>query len=837
MRRRTKHGERNMGATITIATLTVASLVSGASDSPARASISAEQRAGIVRSYQIPAGSMSKALNAVAGQNGLLLLYDAGLTESLRTPGLSGTFSTQEALDRLLAGTRLSYRFSADGETVSILLAQADTGVRNDAGAEALPPIDVGAQASEARDRRRAGAPQGPGDRFTGYNATSGSTALRTDTPLLRTPVSMRIVPRQTMDDQQAISVTDAIVGNSSGVQPNIYYWDSYKVRGFAIHPFWNGLYQHWANYIDTANVQSIEVVKGPAAVMYGRIDPGGFVSVLTKRPLETPYYSIQEQIGSWGLTRTTVDATGPLTADKTLLYRFNGEYFRKDSFIDFLNDRQHFLAPTLSWRPNEQFRANVAFESQHREYVADYPLFPALGGAPAPIPVSRYLQLPYYSSNPKNSYDQKRIAYDWQWDFLPGWSLTNRLSYANMGYRNSSAGGSFDGATGNLTFSDSNFVGYTQKALSTNVDLKGKFVTGPLRHSVLLGYDHFNYNQPLYNYFITSRPTLNVYAPNYWQFQNMYNTPRWATNNQQWHGVYGQDLISAFDDRVHLLLGGRLDWARAGVQRNNTSPYLALASLTHYDDHAFSPRVGLVVQPQPWLSLYGNFTRSFGANNGQTAGGTLLPPQKGEQWEGGVKAEFLDGRLSASMAYFDITKTNIPQPDPLNPSNSLLVGKVRSQGFEFDLTGRVDDNWSVIANYTHDDVRVARGVLIPNFATEIVTQQAITGYVLPGSPRNYGNLWVKYEADGALNGLSVAGGVTGVGSQFGDNANSFTLPTYCLLNGMISYRFELNGYMVTAQLNAKNLTDTRYFASAANRTTILPGQPQSFIGSLRLEF
>lgn len=108
---------------------------------------------------------------------------------------------------------------------------------------------------------------------------------------------------------------------------------------------------------------------------------------------------------------------------------------------------------------------------------------------------------------------------------------------------------------------------------------------------------------------------------------------------------------------------------------------------------------------------------------------------------------------------------------------------------------------------------------------------------MLPGSPRNYGNLWVKYEADGALKGLSVGGGVTGVGSQFGDNANSFTLPTYFLLNGMIAYQFKYNGYRITAQLNAKNLTDTRYFTSAVNRTTIIPGTPQTFLGSIRIEF
>ena len=201
------------------------------------------------------------------------------------------------------------------------------------------------------------------------------------------------------------------------------------------------------------------------------------------------------------------------------------------------------------------------------------------------------------------------------------------------------------------------------------------------------------------------------------------------------------------------------------------------------------------------------------------------------------MKVEFFDKRLTATAAYYDITKTNVAEPDPTNPSNVLLVGKVRSRGVEFDLTGRVNENWSLIANYSHDDVRVAKGVLTPNFATELTTEQAITGNVMPSSPRNYGNLWVKYDADGALKGLSLGAGVTAVGSALGDNANSFVLPSYALLNGMVSYTMRINGYRVTAQFNVKNLTNTTYYASSLDRNTIAPGQPRTFLGALRFEF
>ncbi len=842
-----------MGSTLAIAAMGAFAMAAGAPDSPAQASISPQEQTGAVLAYQIPPGSMAKALNAVADQNGLQLLYDADVTQSLNSPGLSGAYSAGEALDRLLAGTGLSYRFASNGRTVSIVLAQNGQ-TMNDAGGfglQTLPPIDIGAESAQPAGSERgagSGGSQGWADgknalggRLTGYNAPNATSAMKMDTPIMQTPVAVQVVTRQTMDDQQAITIADSIMANSSGVQPYASYFEQYKVRGFTTFLYRNGLQQFAQNYLDTSNVQSIEVLKGPAAILYGRVEPGGIIDIVTKRPLETPYYSVQEQVGSYGLTRTTVDATGPLTADKSLLYRFNGDYYREDSFRDFVNDRQVFLAPTISWRPIEQFKINVDFEYQHRVYVDDYPLFPAVGGAPAQIPVSRYLQQPGVLSNPPNEFDKKLIAYDWKWDFMPDWSLTNRLSYTNSVFRTADSGSySFNPVTGIMSTAIFNYPGYDQQELATNVDLKGKLVTGPLQHSLLLGYDHFIYVWPLQNFFSSNTENINIYYPTYAPLQNLYaNAPGlWSVQRQKWDGLYGQDMISAFDDRVHLLLGGRFDWSRTGATTQYANPYVAQASFRDRYDHGFSPRIGLLVQPLPWLSLYGNFTQSLGANNGTTASNTVvLPPQKGLQWEGGVKAEFFDKRLSASIAYFDITKTNITEPDPTNPNNVLLVGKVRSQGLEFDLTGRVNANWSVIANYTHDDVRVVQGVERPNYATEITTEQAIAGNVMPGSPRNYGNLWVKYEADGAFKGLSVAGGVTAVSSQFGDYANSFTLPSYALLNGMISYQFKYNGYTITAQLNAKNLTDTRYFSSAANRTTIIPGAPQTFIGSLRLEF
>jgi iron complex outermembrane receptor protein len=328
-----------MGATITIATMSVATLAAGASGSPARASISAEQRAGVVQSYRIPAGSMSRALNALAGQNGLQLLYDAALTEGLRSAGLAGDYSTREALDRLLSGTRLSYRFSRDGETVSILLAQNDAGTRSDAGAEALPAIDIGAERKERQDGK-----SGAGlTSQNSYVVSNASTGTKTDTPVMNTPVNVQVITQKALEDQQATTLKEALQNVSGvtvlsgsdssvsaqrtsgivvrGFRTQEIYQDGVRVSGFG------GAGIDVTGSKQFANIGGIELLKGPAAVLYGLSEPGGVINITTRGPQDTPHYAIQQQIGALAFYRTSLSATGPVTSDKSLLYRVDMSY------------------------------------------------------------------------------------------------------------------------------------------------------------------------------------------------------------------------------------------------------------------------------------------------------------------------------------------------------------------------------------------------------------------------------------------------------------------------------------------------------------------------------
>jgi iron complex outermembrane receptor protein len=742
-------------------------------------------------------------------------------------------------------------------ERAPIVLAQADNGVRSD-DAEALPPIDIGAETGQRRDgaARGKGEGAGPGGRFTGYapDFSKPAASSKTNVPLLQAPMNIQSVTREMIDDRQSLSMREALLFSVSGVNLGYQNFDRFIIRGFdTFDPIYrNGLRTPWEVGRETANMQTIEVVKGLSSMLYGRSEPGGLVNFVTKRPLfDQSYHSIQEQTGSFGLTRTSVDLTGPLLDDKTLAYRLNAVYDRSDSFIDFVTSRGGFVAPSLSWRPIEQFRLNVEAEFRDRVFVdaADVGI-PAVGRGVANIPNSRYLANPAFNAGRPQHTQKAFFGYDWTYDIDPDWSITNRFAYSFLPSRRSSvAPYALDDKTG-IAQRGMYYRARTVNAVSTNLDLKGNFDTGPVNHKVLLGLDYlsseisdagcsFWMGNCDYGTGLLSEP-INIYAPSYLPF-NLNLQPSafndfWRLRENQ-KGIYGQDYISFLDDHVHVLLGGRYDWARYGSVTSSTSYADIDSRFFSTADDNFSPNVGVVVQPWQWLSLYGNFSQSFGLSNGKPGpGAAALPPQRGEQWEGGVKAELLDKRLTATFAYYEITKTNILAA-AFTGGYNVPIGGAESKGVEFDLTGRIDDNWSLVATYAHTDTVItndrARG-------GAMVVAGDNTGHRLQNVPRNQGSLWVKYNGQAELAGLSLGAGVLAVDERPGDNENSFVVPGYATVELFGSYKLPLpaNYPALTVQLNVKNLLDTQYYeGSTYGRMVVYPGAPRAFLVSLRAEF
>lgn len=273
--------------------------------------------------------------------------------------------------------------------------------------------------------------------------------------------------------------------------------------------------------------------------------------------------------------------------------------------------------------------------------------------------------------------------------------------------------------------------------------------------------------------------------------------------------------------------------YGNVGIRYDNAASTQYVDSGVTTNGHHFSPRGGLLWKPVEWLSIYGNYSENFGVSNNMwnSPNQQVLPPQLANQWELGAKSEFFNGRLTSSFAYFDLTKTNLPVPDPNNPTLQLTSGKQESRGYEFEAASEILPGWRTVAAYTH--LAYANVVVGWNGGTG-----DDTGNRLYNAPRNYGSLWNTYEFQNArLRGLKLEGGVVAASQSQGTNANDFQLPGYATLNLMAAYGMKVAGRQMTLPLNANNLLDKTYYSGTNTGSMIGVAAPRMFIGSVKVEF
>ncbi|MBY6242601.1 TonB-dependent receptor [Methylosinus sp. Sm6] len=850
-----------MGATALVTAMSALALGS-ADDARAHGQLPHEDVVEIVRSYEIPAGRMSTALNRLADASGVLIVYDAALTSALTTRGLSGVRTLSAALDALLSGTRLGYDVAADGKSVMIVLAQNDKGVRGDAGAETLPAIDIGAEQNAPAARNGGGRGRGAGDpsRETGYARSSTASATRTQTPLIDTPQSVQIVPREVIRDRQILNVLEA-VQNVSGVQADnsgIFY-DNFLIRSFSSgygRSYRNGLrVDGTGGTVDMAFTDRVEVVKGPASMLYGRIEPGGFVNVVTKRPQEDFAATLDTQFGSWGVSRTIADITGPVDAEKTVLYRLMGVYDRADSWVNFDHRNNGAAALYLTFRPTENFEANVQFE--HYEQMksirpGQIPVALLYDDSGKPVTIPGFNDQPAKLSRRYNQADNEYYsqfpfvvhrtvyAFDWTWRFADKWKVTNAFHYIDA-HENQNAifTSGFDGVTASRSF----YVGVVKRyQLSTNLNLIGEIDTGPVHHELLAGVDWFHYGDDWPSTgWLSSFPALNVWAPSYGGVGPLMHSVADAGRDNtlfasRWQnfGAYVQDQIGFFEDRVHLLLGGRYDKAEEsygatyGSDSASCYPFCSPYPMQRNPDTTpLSPRVGLLVKADPDTSVYGSYSRSAGTNNGRGAAGDMFAPERGLQWEVGVKKLWMDGRLSTSLALFDLRKKNVLQADPFNPAFSLAVGEVTSRGVEFDVAGQLTENLSVIGSYTFNSVKITDD-----------NDNGNVGRRYYGAAPNVGSLWAKWDtAPGAREGFEFGAGFYAMDRRYGSNDNSWYMPSYVKFDAMAAWRTVIAEHDVAFRFNVKNIGDERYFENSNGYNTAAYGAPRTFLGQVSFKW
>lgn len=695
-----------------------------------------------------------------------------------------------------------------------------------------------------------------------GYTAKHASTGTKTDTPLMETPVSVQVIPRAVMDDQKVTTVKDALE-NVSGVraQPSLGGSTGFLIRGFHTRNIYrNGLLTTAGSSLgdfDAANLESIEVVKGPAQ-LYGRTEPGGLINLSTKRGLDSPYYSVEQSVGSYDFYRTQWDLGGPASEDGTWQYRFSGAYQDNESFRDFVTADRLLVNPSLTWRPAPGTDVTVDIEYQKKHALADFGI-PVIGNRPASIPISRNLGDP----NTPIGYQETLMAgTEINHKLNDNWAIHHRFLYTHADSVNTFVN---PAPAFNAALALNQTTGIMQRNIfqqrseqeiyTTNLDLTGKLNIGDTQHDLLLGVDYYRAHN-LYGsdgQWIASNPALaiDIYnpGPSYGIPQSLFAstlltsstaTPRNDIYNQ-WYGLYLQDQITLWE-KLHLMAGGRYDWAETGRGRA-TSFAAATNALWNSTpslirkDQGFSPRLGILYELQNNLSVYGNWTTSFGANNAPAANGQTFDPQIGEQFEAGIKAQLFDSRLMGTLAFYQLTKDNILVND-LSTADPFdkIANKQRSQGIELDIAGQVTRNLSLIGSYAYTDARV-----LEDHALGSPTK----GNRLSNVPKHSGSVSLKYDFSGqGSNGLSMGVGAFMAGKREVDLANTAQMPGYVRVDAFVAYSgWKIGNSKVTAQLNVRNLLDKEYYESTdpnsnvAPRLGVYPGAPLTVLGSLRLEF
>lgn len=660
-----------------------------------------------------------------------------------------------------------------------------------------------------------------------GYAAKRAATATKTDTPIMETPFSIQVVTQELLQDQQAYRLEDAIK-NVSGIQSLPVPWsaayETLQARGFTTEPFRDGTRILFLT-LPLANADQVEVLKGPAAIQYGRVEPGGMVNVVTKKPLADAGYSLEQQLGSYGFSRTTADLTGPLNQDRTWLYRLNVESLDKKGFVDHTFDKRTFIAPSLTYRPTPATSFTLSYEHRDEKELGAVGV-PAIGGRPATVPISSFYGEPgmnnHFVADALNLKGEHKL--NDQWTVRGGiGAYRGDYKYANIN------GNTLTGTSLSRWGLSSDFD--KRDTDDAFLDVQGKLDALGIQHTLLLGADYHQFHTDSNWYGNGAIPDIDINHPVYGTLDLaafLHGVPdAWWIRTDKWHGIYFQDQMTVAD-KWHVLLGGRYDQTTMSSGFDSGSLAGAYAASTSKTEKQFSPKAGVSYQASPWLAVYGSYSQSFGgwANTGLTKAGGTLDPESAQQFEVGTKAELFDGKLSATVALYDLTKKNIVTADLANPGFSLAIGEARSRGIEFDVSGKLSNTLSLTASYAHNDVLITK------------SNNGDEGQHLANAPKHSGSVWLKYDATGAgLQGLSLGGGVFAASQVQGDNANTFQMPGYARVDAYAAYKFKVSGQRLTAQLNINNLTNKVYYPSAQGAAAVFPAEPRMLTASLKADF
>lgn len=663
------------------------------------------------------------------------------------------------------------------------------------------------------------------GVRESGY-APASTGAAKIPAELRDIPQTVDVVPEAILRDQRALSIQDALknvpgVGLSHGDGQR----DQVTIRGFSAisDQFVDGFRDDALYFRDLSNIARIEVIKGPAAVLYGRGSSGGLINRVTRKPGEN-VASVVLTAGSWDTKRGEFDV-GRVISDGAVAFRLTGALERSGSFRQYQFLDRETIAPSVLLRPGAQTEILIQADYLRDERVTDFGI-PAYQGRPVDVAPETY----YGAANAKDADTSRSKVSSQAVSLIHHFSdnLTLRNGFRRYDYdldRRNTLPGAVLPVTATrpkplVSLNRSNFF-RDETGWSNQLELTHLVEVGGTKHTLLYGFEIARQIKRQLLYSRSAIATVDLYAPVLPTVPvDLGGSP--ATDNEgrfKNEGLYLQDMID-FGSGFKALVGIRHDWFE-----QRTIQHLALPNLARRDSE-WSPRAGVVFQPDETQSYYASWSKSFqpsGEGFALATNNAGIEPEKTTNKEVGAKYTFLDGHLNTTISLFELERTGIKSAVP-GTTTLIPIGTQRTRGLELTANLDLPSWWRAVAGYSYLDARVIRSVAVDD-------GQPVEGKRATITPRHSANLFItKSFADQF--GLGIGGNY--VGDRFANPGNTVTLPSYVTIDALAWVKLG----KARLQLNAYNLFDRRYIVSGhgTSPNLNLPGAPRTVMATLRLD-